>query len=259
MFLYCIPLMVNSFSFLFLGTYNKNIVLYQLGETASGYYAFVLKFTSILSILISIFSLAWQEVAFQNANSAERDKMYSYYINTFMKFIGLGIPLYCLLLYYFAPIVGGTEYILATQYIPLAVFGTFISEVSGVLGVVIAVSKRTFPILFSTIVGAIVNVSLVTWMTKAVGINAASIGLCLGFFCVAVYRYFVGKKLIVIKMNIKYVALIFIEMLVTTGYFYLGNIVLFIALILSLSITWWFVNIQEIKLVLHLVKNVCFR
>lgn len=41
MLLYCVPLMINSFSFLFLGTFNKNIVIGRLGETASGYYAYL--------------------------------------------------------------------------------------------------------------------------------------------------------------------------------------------------------------------------
>ena len=89
---YSLPLMVNSFSFLFLGTYNKNIILKNLGENESGLYAFALKFSAIFSILISIYSMAWQEQAFINAESDEKGKIYSYYINKFLKIIGLFVP-----------------------------------------------------------------------------------------------------------------------------------------------------------------------
>lgn len=255
MVLYSIPLMVNSFSFLFLGAYNKNIIFLRLGEVASGYYAFILKFTAILSILISIFSLAWQEVAFQNANSVDRGERYSYYINTFIQFVGLALPIYCLLLYCVAPVIGGKGYISATQYIPLAVFGAFIAEISGVLSVVIAVNKKTLPILLSTVIGAVVNVVLVTSTIKILGINASSIGLCSGFFCAAVYRYFSGKKTVGIRIDIKYVIFLLVQMSLTTICFYIGNILWLICLMVSFIVVWFFVNKPTITLMLHHAKK----
>ena len=84
---YCIPLMMNSFSFLFLGTYNKNIIISQLGENLSGIYAYVGKFSAIVAVLLSVYALAWQEQAFISANSDNREEQYSHYLNEFIKLI----------------------------------------------------------------------------------------------------------------------------------------------------------------------------
>lgn len=191
---YCFPLMINSFSFLFLGTYNKNYILKVLGESASGYYAFILKFSSILSIIISIFTLSWQEVAFQNSNSEDRAKKYTYYLNGFIKIVGLSIPLYCIFLYKACPIIGGKQYIESVQYIPLSILATFIAEFSGILSILIAVNKKTTPILISTVVGAIVNVILMQITVNCLGINAASLSLLIAYIFIGTIRYLCGKK-----------------------------------------------------------------
>ena len=120
--------MINSFSFLFLGTYNKNLILTYLGETSSGYYAFVCKFTAIISILISIYSLAWQEIAFQYVKKKNKSSAYSYYINSFFKFVGLGIPLYILIVYIVSPLMAGDMYLPAIKYMPLAIIGAFLQR-----------------------------------------------------------------------------------------------------------------------------------
>ncbi len=248
MVIYSLPLMINSFSFLFLGTYNKNIVINRLGETESGYYAFVLKFTSILSIAISVFSLAWQEVAFKNATSATRDDMYTYYMNVFIKFIGLVIPLYCAVLYFFAPIFGGSEFVVAVKYIPLAVMATFVSETSGVLGIVITVSKKGIHILISTVIGACVNILFSTFMIPIWGINAASIGLLMGFFCAAVYRFIIGHRLFKIKLKIIPILITCAEMAgVVLAYYFAPSWVIGI-LLAAVAAVWIVFNLSEIKM-----------
>lgn len=245
--LYSLPLMLNSFSFLFLGTFNKNVVLQRLGEDISGYYAFALKFTSILSVLISVFSLAWQEVAFQNSSNKNRDELYTFYINVFMKFIGLLVPLYCLILYYAAPIIGGAEYVVAVKYIPLAVFATFISEVSGVLSTVIAVSKKGIHILLSTIIGAAVNVIIILFTIEYLGINAASIAMCVGFLLAASYRFFAGRKYFKIKFYISFILLVIIEMAITLVSYHYAKLWLMLTSMLLFVAVWVCVNWKTLK------------
>lgn len=238
MLIYCIPLMINSFSFLFLGTFNKNIIMQELGESSSGYYAFVLKFTSILSIAISIFSTAWQEVAFQNSEHSENGKIFSYYIGLFVKIIGLAIPIYCIVLFYAAPFIGGENYFEATQYIPLAVLATFVSELSGVLSTVIAVSKKTSSILISTILGAGVNVIIVLVTTEKFGINAASFALLIGFSVSSIYRFVASRLHYKIKINPFFLGIIILEMLLTIYAYYVGKFYIFAILILLFISAW---------------------
>ncbi len=255
MILYCLPLMVNSFSFLFLGTFNKNIVLDRLGEDMSGYYAFILKFTSILSVLISIYSLAWQEVAFQNAENGERDRIFSYYINAFVRFVGLLVPVYCLVLYYAAPIIGGSQYTDTVQYMPLAILATFISEFSGILSVVIAVSKKGLHILLSTVVGAATNITIVLLSIKSFGIDGASLGLFIGFLFAGLYRFFAGRRKYKIKLSYGAWLVFFIEMFITILCFQFGKWWVIVPAILIALGVWGIVNRNEIKSILRKGKT----
>lgn len=255
MLLYCVPLMINSFSFLFLGTFNKNIVINRLGETASGYYALVLKFTSILSIVISIFSLAWQEVAFSQINNENREQIYSYYINVFIKFAGLAIPIYCLVLYYFSPIVGGSNFVKATQFIPLAVVATFIAELSGIFSIIIAAIKQSWHILISTIIAAAVNVAVILLTISKLDINAASLGLMVGYLCAAIYRFAVAKNKTGIKLQFRYFMIISLETGLVFISFIFYSLWLMIAAIVACSGVWFVINYKEIRATFSRIRS----
>lgn len=255
MLMYCLPLMVNSFSFLFLGTYNKNIILNNLGETASGYYAFVLKFTTILSIGISIFSLSWQEVAFQNASNENRGELYSSHINSFIRFVGLGIPIYSLILYFAAPIIGGDEFTMATQYIPLAIMAIFVAELSGVLSIPIAVTKKTLPILLSTVVGATINIGFMAFAVERMSINVASLSLCIGFFFVTIYRYCSGKRQTGIRVQFSMLAIVFAEMVGVYVLFYANHAGTILSALAVGILVWIIVNRKEFLFLLGRVKE----
>ena len=146
-----------------------------MGESASGQYAYVSKFSAIVSIIISIYSLAWQEQAFLYADREDRGDIYAYYINNFIKCIGLAIPSYILLSCFASPYIGGNGYLQATILIPMIVLSAFLADLSGIFSVVIAVNERTDQTFISTVMGAIVNVILVNFLVKKYGANGASL------------------------------------------------------------------------------------
>lgn len=244
---YCFPLMINSFSFLFLGTYNKNLILTYLGETSSGYYAFVCKFTAIISILISIYSLAWQEIAFQYVKKKNKSSAYSYYINSFFKFVGLGIPLYILIVYIVSPLMAGDMYLPAIKYMPLAIIGAFFAEVSGVFSVIIAVYKKTVHTLLSTITGAIINMVLVNLLIRDWGIDGASFSLAMGFFVAAILRYIFSNRYVKIKLQPIWLVLFFIEIVGVLA-MYRNNPELLFFNAISMTLIWLFSNREYLLL-----------
>ena len=241
---YSLPLMVNSFSFLFLGTYNKNIILKNLGENESGLYAFALKFSAIFSILISIYSMAWQEQAFINAESDEKGKIYSYYINKFLKIIGLFVPCFIAISYIAAPIIGGSNYEGVGYYIPLSISAAFISELSGVFSVIIAVNKKTIQTLISTFAGAIVNVLLVYLLIDRFGVNGSNIALNIGFLLSAFIRFKFAKRDIFMVCEIKWLVLYIIEIFLFSLALKNGWEIIYGVFALIL---WFILNREDIK------------
>lgn len=254
MLLYCFPLMINSFSFLFLGTYNKNIVLRELGEMASGYYAFALKYSAILSIIISVYSLAWQEVAFQKASQETRAESYSFYINKFFKVIGLGVPVFIMASYFTIPILGGKEYINAGIFIPLAIGATLISEISGLFSIVIAVNKKTMQTLISTIIGAASNVIIANLIISRIGLQGSNIALMIGFAVAAICRYAFCIKDIKLDISIKCLGVIVIEIIGTLIAYARSSIYIQCAVLVFVGGVWLITNRQEIYKIIQTIK-----
>lgn len=240
MCVYCFPLMLNSFAFLFLDTYNKNIIINQLGDTTSGIYAYIGKFSAIVGILISIYTLAWQEQAFITANDVNRDTRYSQYLNAFLKFIGLGIPVYIIISVVCSPYIGGQQYVNAVIYIPLIVLSAFIANLSGVISIVIAVSKKTNLIFISTVVGAVVNVIIAFFSIPKFGINASSISLCIGFTVVSMLRFLFAKKDFDLVIEWKYLFYLMLEviMIIVIQNYYSFSILLIVG-VLSFLLWFW--------------------
>ena len=258
---YCIPLMMNSFSFLFLGTYNKNIIISKLGEDLSGIYAYVGKFSAIVAVLLSVYALAWQEQAFVSANADNSDEQYSHYLNEFIKLIGLGIPVYIMACIIFSPLFGGRKYYNSEIYIPLAILGGYVSNFSGIISTVIAVKKKTVFILYSTAVGALLNVLIATLTIRNYGINASALSLCISFGVTAMLRYYFAKKDFDLKLKWGYFGIMTAETaIILIGLYTIGSRMSIDLLALAVVlIIWLLINWNSIKTVVASTKNMIRR
>ncbi len=63
LFRFSLPLSVNSVCYWLLTGYNK-VVISSMGTEFNGYFAVATKFSLVLNLLSSCFSMAWQELAF---------------------------------------------------------------------------------------------------------------------------------------------------------------------------------------------------
>ncbi len=256
MIYFCFPLMLNAFGYTFLETYNKNVLLRLFGEEAAGFYALALKFSAIASILISIYSLAWQEEAFIKSKDKNRSQIYTYHINQYMKFVGFAIPVYIAISFYAAPYIGGKNFLNTQKFIPLAIISVFISSVSGVLSTIIAVQKNTIHLLLSTMAGAAINICLMTIFPYYFFEQASSFSLCIAYLFIVFWRYCVSKKGCSISINLKICVGIVLELLITS-LICLSQSKFMIMLILIIEIDIWiYINRIAIK---NLMERVSWR
>lgn len=249
MSMYCIPLMLNAFSFMFLGTYNKNIIINTLGEDVSGTYALIIKFSSILSVFLSIYTMAWQEQAFVSAGIDDRDNQYSHYINEFFKLVGTGVPVYLMACVIASPIYGGEKYFGSEIYLPLAVLACFISGIYGIFGTVIAVNKKTHFVFISTMIGAIFNVVIATLTIARFGINAASASLAIGSTVISLLSYVFAVKDFKLRLHCGYLGLMLLEVTAVMVVLYtLGSHIIINALLgMAFALIWLAINRNSLK------------
>ena len=191
-----------------------------------------------------LFSGEVYEQAFINAESDEKGKIYSYYINKFLKIIGLFVPCFIAISYIAAPIIGGSNYEGVGYYIPLSISAAFISELSGVFSVIIAVNKKTIQTLISTFAGAIVNVLLVYLLIDRFGVNGSNIALNIGFLLSAFIRFKFAKRDIFMVCEIKWLVLYIIEIFLFSLALKNGWEIIYGVFALIL---WFILNREDIK------------
>lgn len=244
---YCFPLMINTFSYSFLTLFNKNVIMRCLGESVSGYYAVAEKIAVALSLAISIYLLSWQEEAYSFAKSEQRSEIYSYYLNQYIKCIGLIIPLYMLGCYFVVPIISGADFVASLELIPLFVVQVYISNMSSFLCLIISANKKSVQILLSTIFGAITNSILIYVLIPKFGILASNISLCVGFSVCAFVRYVFANQFAILKIKTAWFVIVIIEFIFAYILFRLNKAFFIFISATAFCIIWFVANFGMVK------------
>lgn len=253
---FCVPLLVNSIAFSFLGTFNKTLIISKLGEISSGYYAVACKFSSIFAILISIYELALQEQLYLTSNDKEKASIYSYHVNSFIKFVGLAVPICIFVVYLAFPIVIGNNYINARPLIPMAILSTYVSTVSGVLGNVLGAETRTELVMYSTLPGAFLNIGLNLAMIKILGVQSANISLFVSFLLIALIRYKTVHNIFNLTINRRIILLILIECILCWYIVSIGNLTAIYSGLFMALVIWAYSNGEIITQILYKIKKI---
>lgn len=244
---FSLPLLVNSVAFSFLTTYDKGLVANVLGTTASGYYATVSKFTTALSILGSIFQLAWQEQAFSISADGERNRSYETCITEHIRFMGLAMPVCALALQRLFPVLVGTEYQAASTLIPVAIWATYLSAFSGVIGSLFSAEKKTSVILISTVVGAVLNVLVVTILLRCMGTEAVNIALTIGFASMCIIRMITIQRYVTVRYDFRMIGIVVFCFVECTMVMRLGNQAVILGHLVLYIVIWIVVNRKLLK------------
>lgn len=209
---FSLPLCLNSACFWFLSSYNKIGISNTLGLEANGIYTVAGKFTMMIAIVANCFSLAWQEMVYSLGNEKNnKGKFYSSASNYCITSLLLGTLLVIPIIHIIFPFFVDEAYSIAYPLIPLYMFATAISTFSSFLGNIFGAEKKTEVIFYSTIIAAIVNVSLFHFLVNYIGIEAANVGLTVGYSINIIIRLSILKKDFLIKID--YSKIIFVLLL----------------------------------------------
>mgnify|MGYP005761705669 CR=1 FL=1 len=210
MIIFSLPLALNTACFWFLSGYNRVGISNLLGLDATGVYSIAAKFTYVIGLVSNCFSLAWQELVYSMGNrNEEKSKLYSVASNYYIKFLMFGLLLLLPLVQLVFPLFVKNQYMSAYSLIPLYLLATVASIYSGFLGNIFSAEKKNNIIFNSTIVAAIVNVSLFHILVSVLGIQAANIALFCGFFVNIIMRLLLLRQSVSIHLNYKMIIFTF--------------------------------------------------
>jgi len=211
---YSIPMIPTIIAWWFMQTSDKYMVIWKLGLSQSGIYSVSYKIPSILTIVSTLFTQAWQISAI--SNYGEKDN--ANFVATVYKYFHMVCILACAVLILFSKFIGSIlyakDYFVAWKCVPILLIAYVFSGLSGFLASIFTASKKTNYLFVSTSVGAITNVLLNLTFIDWLGIQGAAYTTLIGFFITWVIRLKVSGTILkidipMIKHLIIYVILIF--------------------------------------------------
>ena len=172
---YSTPLIANAVGWWVNSASDKYIVTYLIGTSANGLLSVSYKIPTIISVIESIYSQAWQISAIKEYNKSDSEKFYFYMFFYQQLMMILSCSLLILLTKPLAYILFSKDFYVAWQYVPLLLCSNVISSASGFIGAVLSAKKDSKTMAKSTIIGALSNIIFNTLLIYYVGIQGATI------------------------------------------------------------------------------------
>ncbi len=189
---YSLPLVPNIACWWIIGPLNAVLISYFLSYADNGNYAIAGRFAVMLTVIGSIFSLAWQDNALLN-KQGDTVKNSQQVFNDYMKF---SFSVVVVLIVSSRPLIThftGPGFEDSWQVTPLQLVASAFSGLCGFLGAGYLVSKRTIGALMSNVAGCIANLLITLITIQSLGLQGAALGTAIGFFLVFIWRYHAQK------------------------------------------------------------------
>lgn len=247
MFWFSIPLCMNSVAYWFLSSYNRIAITNVLGSAANGMYAIASRFGSIITLFTSCFTMAWQEISYSNEAGGMEDRgaYYTKAINSYIKFLGMGLIVIIPAIYIIYPIMINDAYAQGKEMVPFYLLATIASAVSSFLGNVFTAIKKNNLLFYTTVVGSVVNVVFVHLLLPILGVQGASIALFLGFGINCAIRLAMLQKQMSFVMDWKFPGLLAVLFTIVFVAYNYGNMLINI-LVFLLAVLMMFITFKDV-------------
>lgn len=257
MLLYSIPLIPNAIMWWAMSSLNRYMIVFFLELSANGIYAIASKIPSLLSIINSIFFQAWQMSAIEEANSKEKSKFYTNVFNVFSVFMLITTSIILVHLKLIMSIFSDNYYD-SWKYVPFLMLGVVFSSYSSFLGTNYIAAKKTTGVFKTSVVGAIINITLNFLLIPFIGLYGAAIGTMVSFMVIWILRIIDTRNFVTIKINLYKLILSFIIIFIQIGFMYL-NFKYEYLILLSIFLLLIIVNYSEIKSIIARTFNVVLK
>lgn len=226
---YAFPLVPNGVSWWVINVSDRTIISIVIGVAANGIYAVANKYAAIFTSIFGIFSMSWTESASVHIDDKDRNKFFSDTSNASVKLFGsLGLVLIAAIPLVFTGLVNA-QYSDSYLYIPVLIVAAFFNGIVGLYSAIYVAKKLTKQVASTSIIAAIINITLNIIFIKFVGLWAAATSTAVAYAAMSIYRHYDIKK----HVTITYEKNIFVKMallysLVMTLYYLsntIGNII----------------------------------
>lgn len=198
---FSVPLCIATVSYWLLSGYTKVIISQQLGTHENGLYAVANRFSAIITLVISAFQYAWNEMAYLMAQDDNRIAKYEKSIQYMLKVVMLGSGVLMLAVKLVFPYLIDIAYQEALAILPISLIGVAVNAFASFVSTIFLTEKQTKWILWTTIIAAVINILCAWVFTLLWGLQGANGALCLSFTVLALLRIYAIRRMFSIKLS----------------------------------------------------------
>ena len=202
---FCLPLIPSTVFWWITGVSDRYMVAYFCSDEMNGLYAAAYKIPTLLTYVVVIFNDAWKLSAVAESDDKEAcSKFYSGVFKYYIAVMFAGGGMLAVGAQIFARILFAESYFAAWTFIPILSAATVFTALDTFLGSAYFTVKRTSMSLWTSLVGAALNIALNIILIPSDGILGGAIGASIAtyvsYFAVFVIRAITMKKFIPFNM-----------------------------------------------------------
>ena len=201
MLTYCLPLIPTSVFWWITNVSDHYLVTAIVGASVGGIYAISYKIPSIVNLVSTIFTEAWQISAVKEGQEENPEKFFTTVFKAYQGIMfmgGAGLILICRVM---VSLMVAKEYYESWRFIPVLIMATIFSSFSGFLSSIYMVQKDGKSNLFTMMAGALSNVVMNIVLIPKWGAQGAAIATFISYLLVFTLRAIGTKKFININIS----------------------------------------------------------
>jgi O-antigen/teichoic acid export membrane protein len=191
---FSIPLIPNATFWWLTNSVNSVIITAKLGMDVNGIYSVSSKFTAVLSMVVGVLNMSWQDTAIADYGTKGFNKFFTKTFNTFVKLIFSAISVLIPLISILLPYMIDPTYYDAISFTPFLMLASGISSMSGFMAQIFTGKGNTKIVLTTSIFGMIANIAIIVIFVDQIGIWAAVIGSLAADIVIFASRTFIARK-----------------------------------------------------------------
>ena len=252
---FSIPMIPSTIFWWITNVSDRYLVSYMINTAANGLYAAAYKVPTIIMLISSIFSDAWQMSAISERDSANRTRFFTTVFSAYQAIVFVAAAGLIAFSKVITKILVSEAFYTSWQYIPILVMATTFACLSTFFSGIYMMEKKSVLTLLTTMLGAISNIIMNILFIPTMGVNGAALATFISYFLVFVVRVIttqrfveIGVSPIKIAMNLGIISAQSLIMLLEPPYW--------IAMQVGLVLLMFFINIRAVILaVLKIIRR----
>lgn len=230
---YTLPLLPGVICWWLTGSSDRFFIGHYLSLSENGIYAVALRFASILQIVATIFFQAWQETAFRQYESDDRDRFFSDMFNGYIHLLAIVLLLFAFGLKIMYPVLVADAYAGSAAYLYPLGMAAVLFALSAFMDVGYQCAKETARTLPAIFLAALVNVVSNFILVPRIGVYGGILTSMLTYAVLLAYRICDMRRYFVLHFYRRSLLPVLMMLVGLAAFYYIDSILLDVAYVIA--------------------------